>query len=155
MRSMVLELPAEQLKERLRRGEITVAVYGLGYVGLPLAVAWMEAGARVIGVDIDEEKVEALNRGETPTEEPGVAQAIKRFTAAGVFEATTDTVGASRDADVKLVAVPTLLGEDKRFDGAALLRALRDVGRGLKRGDLSLSSAASPLASPRRRGVLS
>jgi len=144
MCSVVLGLPAEQLRERLRRGEITVAVYGLGHVGIPLAVAWMEAGARVIGVDIDEEKVKALNRGETPTEEPGVAQAIKQFRAAGVFEATTDTVGASRDADVKLVAVPTLLGEDKRFDGAALLRALRDVGRGLKRGDLVAVECSVP-----------
>lgn len=133
---MVLDMSAEKLKEKLKKGEITVAVYGLGHVGLPLAVAWMEAGSRVIGVDIDEEKVAKLNRGKAPTEEPGVAQGVKQFRAAGKFEATTDTVDASRRADVKLVAVPTLLGEDKRFDGTALLKALRDVGRGMKRGDL-------------------
>lgn len=149
---MVLELSAEQLREKLNRGEITVAVYGLGHVGLPLAVAWMEASSRVIGVDLDEEKVAKLNMGEAPTEEPGVAQAIKKFRAAGKFEATTDTVDASRRACVKLVAVPTMLGEDKRFDGTALLKALRDVGRGLKQGDLVSIECSVPPGFTEKKG---
>jgi len=133
---LVLDLPADRLKEKLRKGGITVAVYGLGHVGLPLAVAWLEAGAHVIGVDIDREKVLKLNKGEAPLDEPDVSEAVRRFRADGRFEATADTVDASRRTRVKLVAVPTLLGEDKRFNGAALKQALRDVGRGLKRGDL-------------------
>lgn len=133
---MVLNLTAEQLKEKLKNGEITVAVYGLGNVGLPLALAWMEAGASVVGVDIDEEKVLKLNDGESTTDEPGVSEGIRRFRASGKFEAMTNAVDASRRTQVKLVVVPTLLDEEKRFEGSALLQALREVGSGLKRGDL-------------------
>jgi len=141
---MVLELSEGELRERLRRGEITAAVYGLGNVGLPLVVAWLEAGARVIGVDIEVDKVATLNRGKAPTVEPGVAEAIKRFRANGRFEATVDGVDASRRASVKLIAVPTLLREDRRFDGTAVEEALRTVGRGLKRGDLVSMECSVP-----------
>jgi len=47
------------LADLLRKGELVVSVYGLGYVGLALAAAWVQAGARVIGVDIDAVKVES------------------------------------------------------------------------------------------------
>ena len=54
---------ARRLKERIENREATVAVIGLGYVGLPLVVAYAEAGFRVIGIDLDKKKVASLNAG--------------------------------------------------------------------------------------------
>ncbi|HHW85279.1 MAG TPA: UDP-N-acetyl-D-glucosamine dehydrogenase, partial [Chloroflexi bacterium] len=52
------------LIDRFARRDAHVAVIGLGYVGLPLAVAFAEAGYRVTGIDLDTRKVDAINRGE-------------------------------------------------------------------------------------------
>ncbi|MEM3580653.1 MAG: nucleotide sugar dehydrogenase, partial [Candidatus Bathyarchaeia archaeon] len=61
----VLGKPPSDLKKDLKEGRITVAVYGMGRVGLPIAVAWLRAGAKVIGVDINHGLVEMLNDGKT------------------------------------------------------------------------------------------
>ena len=53
------------LIEKIRQKDITVAVVGLGYVGLPLAVEFAQAGVRVLGIDVDAQRVEAINRGES------------------------------------------------------------------------------------------
>ena len=55
-----------------------VGIIGLGYVGLPLAVAFAEEGHDVVGVDVDARKVEALNRGESHIEDIAVASACRR-----------------------------------------------------------------------------
>lgn len=61
--------PKEALIAKFENRTATVAVVGLGYVGLPLAVSFAESGYGVIGIDIDAEKVDALNRGESPMED--------------------------------------------------------------------------------------
>ena len=53
----------EALKERIESRDLTIAVIGLGYVGLPLATAFAEVGFRVTGIDVDEKKVRLVNRG--------------------------------------------------------------------------------------------
>ena len=56
---------AEQLREKIKNHQARVGVVGLGYVGLPLAVEFADAGFHVTGIDIDANKVAALNRGES------------------------------------------------------------------------------------------
>ncbi|MEM2127616.1 MAG: nucleotide sugar dehydrogenase [Candidatus Bathyarchaeia archaeon] len=135
-RGLVLELTREELRRRIERGDLRIAVYGLGRIGLPLAVAWLRAGQRVMGVDIDRETVEKINMGASPIQdEPGIPEAVSEYTSKGRFQATTDLVRASEESDVKLVAVPTTLKEGGGFNSEPLERALRGIGRGLKRGD--------------------
>lgn len=75
----ILGKSREEVKNAVREGKITIAVYGLGYVGLPLAVVFAIAGAKVIGVDIDEEKVRKVNRGENYIhEEKQLTELLKR-----------------------------------------------------------------------------
>ncbi len=123
-----------------------VAVIGLGYVGLPVAAAFAEAGLRVVGVDIDAAKVAAVNARKCPLSgrEPDLAALIakhggKRLTA------TTD-YAACGTADAVLVAVETPIDDDtKDPDYRALRSVLRALGPNLKKGALvSIESTIAP-----------
>lgn len=97
----------EQLISKLSNKSATVAVLGLGYVGLPLATVFAEAGYRVIGIDPIEEKVNAVNCGESyvldvPSEH------LARLVKSGILSATTD-FSACLDADAVSICVPTPL----------------------------------------------
>ena len=79
----------DQLKQKIQSKQARVGVVGLGYVGLPLAVEFAQAGFTVTGIDIDSNKIEAINRGESyiqdiPTET--LAPLVK----SGKLKATTD-----------------------------------------------------------------
>jgi UDP-N-acetyl-D-glucosamine dehydrogenase len=119
---------------RLRSKKSTVAVVGLGYVGLPLVMAITQAGLRVIGIDVSEERVETINSGVSPIEDISADELSAAFVAEA-FVATTDYEMAS-DVDVAVIAVPTPIDEFRVPD----LRALRVAASGLaavmKRGSL-------------------
>ncbi len=109
MHEDIASLPpaAQALMERFSRREATVGVVGLGYVGLPLAVALAQAGYRVIGVDNSQEKAESLRRGESyiddvPSEE------VARLVRTGQLQIGTDYADLS-EADGVSICVPTPL----------------------------------------------
>ncbi len=106
----------------------TIAVVGLGYVGLPLAVAFGKKFP-TIGFDLSSEKVEAYRRFVDPTGE----LASTEIRAASLLSHTTDAAQLRR-ADFIVVAVPTPVDEAHRPDFRALLGASETVGRNLKRG---------------------
>ena len=97
----------ETLIEKLNNKTAVVAVMGLGYVGLPLAVVFAEAGFRVIGVDPVEEKVAMVNRGESYVLDVP-SSIVARLVAAGRLSATAD-FSALRQADAVSICVPTPL----------------------------------------------
>ena len=105
-----------------------VAVVGLGYVGLPLAVAFGRRG-RTVGFDHSRARVEAIARGEDRTGEidAGELRAAKSL-------AVTDDPAALREADFVIVAVPTPVNAAKQPDMTLLVEASRTVGANLKRG---------------------
>ena len=105
-----------------------IAVVGLGYVGLPLAV---EFGKRfpTIGFDLSKRKVEAYHRFEDPTGEVSSEQ----LRAATLLKCTTDGA-ALKDADFIVVAVPTPIDDARRPDFFPLVSSSETVGRHLKRG---------------------
>ena len=109
-----------------------IAVIGLGYVGLPVAVGFARTGASVIGFDIDAGRIADIAAGidrtrEVATEELRAAQA--RWTA---------DPNDLRAADFFIVTVPTPIDEHFRPDLSMLLKASELVGRALKRGDICL-----------------
>jgi len=95
------------LIEKLQSRTATVAVMGLGYVGLPLAVVFAEAGFRVIGIDPVMEKVEMVNRGESYVLDVPSAT-VAALVQAGKLSATSD-FSALRQADAVSICVPTPL----------------------------------------------
>ena len=129
------------------RAPVRAAVVGLGYVGVPVAASAAAAGVHVVGIDIDPEKVDAINRGHNPLRgrEPGLADLLRTQVAAKRLEATTD-YAAVQDADVVVVSVETPI-DPSSHDPVyrALKAALTGIGPHLKAGALvSIESTLAP-----------
>src|SRR5437588_808574 len=111
---------------------MSVGVIGLGYVGLPLAVAFAEAGEQVVAVDVDEAKVAAIERGESHIED---VPSERLRAALGAIEASTHYAPLAR-CDAVLICVPTPLTPNREPDLGPLLEAGRALGAVLQRGQL-------------------
>jgi len=120
-----------------------VAIVGAGYVGLPLGRCFAEARIPVVLVDIDAERVEAINRGESHVEDVP-SKTLAALLEAGTLSATTN-YDAIRDADAIVVALPTPLSVNREPDLTIVMSAAREVGRRLRAGQLvSLESTTYP-----------
>jgi UDP-N-acetyl-D-glucosamine dehydrogenase len=123
-----------ELELRLKRQEAEIAIVGLGYVGLPMALAFAQAGFRVTGLDKNAERVAGLNEGRSHVDDVSGAEildAVKR----GRFEATTDPRALGR-ADCVNIAVPTPLSKTKEPDLSFIVDAVEEVRRHLRSGQL-------------------
>lgn len=110
----------------------TVGVIGLGYVGLPLALAFAESGLSVIGVDISQERVDALRAGRsylTDIHDEQIAAALERFF-------PTTEYAALRDCDAVIICVPTPLAKTGEPDISYILSAAKSFYPHLRRGML-------------------
>ncbi len=122
----------EALINRLRDKTANIAILGLGYVGLPLAVVFGEAGFHVTGVDPDPRKVEALNKGESYIPDVPTA-AIEKLTNSGRLTATTDfSVLAGMDA--VSICVPTPLRKTGDPDMSFILSATNELAKYMHKG---------------------
>jgi UDP-N-acetyl-D-glucosamine dehydrogenase len=125
---------AAALKERLAGAAPMIGVVGLGYVGLPLAVAFAESGAAVAGVDLDARRVAAIRAGESFVEDVPSAR-LAPLVAAGRL-AATDELAALKDADAIVICVPTPLGKSKEPDISFIVAAAEAVAAVIRRGQL-------------------
>src|SRR5262245_30524266 len=105
---------AAQLQEKLDRRTATVAVAGLGYVGLPLVRAMHGAGFRCLGFDIDAQKIRMLQRGETYLHHLGTDM-VKELAASDRFTPTSRAEDLAA-ADAIILCVPTPLGSHNEPD---------------------------------------
>ncbi|RCG30202.1 nucleotide sugar dehydrogenase [Sphaerisporangium album] len=110
-----------------------LAVIGLGYVGMPLAKEASAAGLRVVGLDVDQRKVDALTAGHSYIDDLSDHD-LDSMLAAG-FTATLDQAVLAA-SDTIVICVPTPLDEDHRPDLSAVRGAVESVGRYLQRGTL-------------------
>lgn len=126
-----------ELKLKLEAGQAVVGVIGLGYVGLPVACAFAQAGFQVVGVDIDAGRVALIQQGVSPIEgdEPGLAELLAEVIASGCLAATTDYQQLAA-ADVVLIDVETPVDDDHIPHYRALQAAVRSLSPVLKRGGL-------------------
>ena len=122
----------ETLIERLQQRQANVVVVGMGYVGLPLATLFAEAGFNVIGVDLNAHKVEALCRGESYIMDvPG--EQVARLVASGKLKATTDFT-VLKQADAVSICVPTPLRKTGDPDLSFILDATRELAEHIHAG---------------------
>jgi UDP-N-acetyl-D-glucosamine dehydrogenase len=111
-----------------------IAVIGAGYVGMPHAQTFAEAGKKVILLDLVPELVEAINRGESHiTDVP--SEKLKPLVDGGRISATTDFSKVA-DADAIVIAVPTPLSRQREPDVSAIEGAARDIAPHLRKGHL-------------------
>jgi UDP-N-acetyl-D-glucosamine dehydrogenase len=111
---------------------MSVGVIGLGYVGLPLAVAFAETGEQVVAVDVDPRKVAAIKVGESYVEDitsERLRSALDRIEATSHYQPLART-------DATLICVPTPLTPNREPDLSALTSAARGLGQVLQRGQL-------------------
>jgi UDP-N-acetyl-D-glucosamine dehydrogenase len=111
-----------------------VAIVGAGYVGLPLARVFGEAGKTVVLVDVDDERVELLSRGQSYVEDVP-SDVLQPLVAAGTVVATTD-YDALREADAILISLPTPLSRQREPDLQILLGASAEIAKRLRPGQL-------------------
>jgi UDP-N-acetyl-D-glucosamine dehydrogenase len=122
------------LEDKIRDRSCRYGVVGLGYVGLPLALAFAKKGVHTTGFDIDAEKVAAVSKGrsyipDVPTSE------LAAETAAGRLDATTD-FSRLREMDVISICVPTPLSKSRDPDVSFVAAATESVRQGLRAGQL-------------------
>ncbi len=122
------------LLSKIKNGQVVIGVVGLGYVGLPLALAYAEKGFRVLGFDIDPKKIEALDRGEcyiSHLDATRVGQAVqsKRLVA------TTD-FSRLGEADTLIICVPTPLTPQRDPDMSYIVNTTKQIQASLRAGQL-------------------
>ncbi|MDY6055652.1 UDP-N-acetyl-D-mannosamine dehydrogenase [Micrococcus sp.] len=118
----------------------TVAVIGLGYIGLPTAAILAENGVRVHGVDVSTRTVDAVNAGTVPFVEPDLADFVQRNVEAGRLSASLETPAA----DAYIVAVPTPFKGDHAPDLSYIEAAARALAPQLTGDELVILESTSP-----------
>jgi UDP-N-acetyl-D-glucosamine dehydrogenase len=129
-----IEATSRELLSRIQSRSARVGVIGQGYVGLPLALVFREAGFPVIGFDVDPVKVAALRRGESYIQHIKPDR-VARAAASGMYEATTD-FDRLADCDAILICVPTPLGMHREPDNSYIHETARAIAKRLRRGQL-------------------
>ena len=130
----------DRLLEKIKNRDAVVAIYGLGYVGLPLALRFAEVGFATIGFDIDADKVGRLNAGQSYIERIPAT----RINAAISFTATTDYAQTAR-ADALIICTPTPLGKHREPDLRFVINTVDGIAAHLRAGQLvSLESTTYP-----------
>jgi UDP-N-acetyl-D-glucosamine dehydrogenase len=128
---------------------MSVGIIGLGYVGLPLAVAFAEAGERVVAIDLDQRKVAAIAAGESYIED---VSRDRLRAARSAIEATSHYAPLAR-ADAILICVPTPLTRNREPDLGALTAAARALALVLQRGQLVVLESTTYPGTTRERLV--
>jgi len=124
----------------------TVAVVGLGKIGLPLAVQYAQRGRRVIGCDSNPEVVQTVNAGKSHVhEELELAAEVARLVERGLLSATVHTSEAVRQAGVVVVIVPVVVDARHEVDFEAIDAATRAIAAGLQPGTLVIYETTLPV----------
>ncbi|MDX1502280.1 MAG: nucleotide sugar dehydrogenase [Thermoanaerobaculia bacterium] len=145
---------AARLRAAIDDRTARVGVIGLGYVGLPLALTFVEGGFRVIGFDVDEAKVEVLGRGESYIRHIS-ADRCRLAVERGGLEATSD-FGRLGDADALLICVPTPLTENREPEMRFVVQTAEQIRDRLRPGQLVVLESTTYPGTTREllRGIL-
>jgi UDP-N-acetyl-D-glucosamine dehydrogenase len=126
-----------------------IAIIGAGYVGMPHAQTFAEAGKRVVLIDVQQAVVDSINRGESHI--PDVpSEALKRLVDAGTIAATTD-FAVVRDCSAVVIAVPTPLSPQREPDLGYIESAAREVAPHLKKGQVVVLESTTYPGTTRER----
>jgi UDP-N-acetyl-D-glucosamine dehydrogenase len=124
----------EELRRKIETHQAHVGVVGLGYVGLPLVVEFAHAGFCVTGIDVQQSKVDAINRGESYVQDVPTA-ALTPLVKAGKVKATAD-FSVVKDLDTINICVPTPLRKTKDPDMSFIVNACQEIAKFFHPGTL-------------------
>jgi UDP-N-acetyl-D-glucosamine dehydrogenase len=126
-----------------------IAIVGAGYVGVPLAQVFADAGRSVVLVDVQADRIAQLNRGESYIEDVP-SEDLKRHVDEGRLTATTD-YEVLREVDAILIALPTPLSEQREPDLSIVLSATAEIARRLRKGQLVVLESTTYPGTTRER----
>ncbi|AKU90670.1 nucleotide sugar dehydrogenase [Vulgatibacter incomptus] len=124
----------QELLEKIALRQAKVGIVGLGYVGLPLGLAFADGGFPTLGLDVDGRKVETISKGKSYIRHIP-EESVARLTAAGKLEATVDFSQAA-SCDALILCVPTPLGPSREPDLSFIEAAGRSIAPHLRPGQL-------------------
>lgn len=127
-------LSINSLVDSVKSRSTRIGIIGLGYVGIPLALTAAAAGFRVVGFDIDKNRVESLNRGECSIKHIDTSAILKALKE-NRFKATTD-FDLLKEVDVVIIAVPTPLSKQREPDLTYVINTAEVISARLQRGQL-------------------
>src|ERR1700704_7057792 len=122
-----------------------ITIFGSGYVGLVTGACLADAGNHVVCVDVDENKIAMLKRGELPIYEPGLDAVVKRNFDAGRLRFTTSALEGVQHGLFQLIAVGTPPDEDGSADLRHVLAVAREIGARLKRYAVVVTKSTVPV----------
>jgi GDP-mannose 6-dehydrogenase len=111
---------------------VNISIFGLGYVGAVSLACLARDGHRVVGVDVDETKLELIKAGRTPVVEEGMVQLMADVTASGRVTVTRDAAEAIRETELSLICVGTPSAPNGSQDQTAVIRLAQEVGAALR-----------------------
>ena len=123
-----------------------VCVVGLGYIGLPTAIVAAEHGCDVVGVDINQERVQKINSGDPDIYEPEVYEKLHYVLGTGRLRATTQV----EQADYFMIAVPTPLTDNKKADLSFVFDAARNIASVLTKGATIILESTVPVGTTQK-----
>ncbi len=119
----------------------SICVIGIGYVGLPTAAMFASKGHKVVGYDVNEKAVNALNKGKIIIEEPGLGDLVKQVVESGNLVGSTE---CPDDCDVYIIAVPTPINSDKTADMRFVRSATEAIVPHVRKGNIVILESTSP-----------
>jgi UDPglucose 6-dehydrogenase len=124
---------------------MNVTVIGTGYVGLVTGACLADAGNTVFCLDVNEERIRALNEGRVPIFEPGLEPVVKHNREAGRLKFSTDVVASVAHGELQMIAVNTPPGEDGSADLQHVLSAARAIARHMRSWKLVATKSTVPV----------
>ena len=118
-----------------------VCVVGLGYIGLPTAIVAAESGLRVVGIDVDKDRIDCINKCCPVIEEPEIVEKLHNVLSKKTFRASQ----VYEEADFFIIAVPTPFAKDKKADLSFIFSAATSIATVLKKGDTVILESTVPV----------
>ncbi len=125
---------SKKMLNLIKSKQAIIGVIGLGYVGLPLLIRFAEEGFRIIGFDIDKNKVKKLNKGKSYIKHID-SEFIKKYVSSNSFSATND-FSRLKEVDVIIICVPTPIGKHYEPDLSFVLNTTKIISQHLRKGQL-------------------
>jgi len=135
------ESTPEGIVARFRNKEAQIAVIGLGYAGFPLAVAMVESGFHVVGIDKDEERIAKLRSGESSTSDVSGVR-LRKAIKSGSLDLNQDFANVG-DSDAIIICVPSPLTRHREPDTSYIVEAAESIAPHLRKGQLVVLESTS------------
>jgi nucleotide sugar dehydrogenase len=133
---------------------VAVSVIGAGKMGLPIACVFASRGAQVIVCDINPQVVDAINRGVSSIDEPGIADLLADSVTSGALRATTDTAAAAAVSDVVVILVPVLLTASLNADTTIIDSVAETLATAIRPGTMVSVETTLPIGGTARLGAI-